>query len=168
MKILLVSPEARVWTSRTHIHNGLGYLAGALLHAGYEVDIYDGAVEDESLAARLERERTGGAPVDVVGISSPTPLIYEAWEYARVSKEQGAITILGGPHLTLLPDESMQKAQVDFVVRGEGEATLVEFLRALERQKKSETPDWQSIRGLSWKNADGKIFHNPDRPLNPK
>ena len=30
MKILLVSPEPRVWNSRTHIHNGLGYLAGAL------------------------------------------------------------------------------------------------------------------------------------------
>ncbi len=71
MNILLVSPEAGLWNSRTHFHNGLGYLAGALLAAGYpKVDIYDGAVESESLDARLTRE-----PVDLVGISSPTPLI---------------------------------------------------------------------------------------------
>ncbi len=113
----IVSPESRVWNSRTHIHNGLGYLAGALIHAGYHnVDIYDGAVEGESLDARLSRE-----PVDVVGISSPTPLIYEAWRAAQTAKAHGAITILGGPHLTLMPDESLGHPAVDFVARGESE-----------------------------------------------
>jgi len=168
MKILLVSPEARVWNSRTHIHNGLGYLAGALLAAGYETDIYDGAVEDESLDARLTRE-----PFDVIGISSPTPLINEAWQYARTAKQHGATTLLGGPHLTLMPDESMQKAEVDFVARGEAEYTIVEFMQALERETlngervASNALDkaWRAIRGLSWKDANGKIQHNLDRPL---
>lgn len=184
MKILLVSPEARVWNSRTHIHNGLGYLAGALLHAGYAVDIFDGAVEDESLDARLTRE-----PFDLVGISSPTPLIHEAWEYARVAKTHGAVTILGGPHLTLMPDESIQRPDVDYIVRGEAEETIVEFVhalvganrvRAIHELPLQESPPPESplpespadlsgqlakIRGLSWKNSDGKVFHNPDRPL---
>ena len=158
MKILLVSPEARVWNSRTHIHNGLGYLAGALLAAGYATDIYDGAVEDESLDGRLTREH-----FDVVGISSPTPLINEAWQYARTAKQHGAVTILGGPHLTLLPDESMQKPEVDFVARGEAEYTLVEFVRALERGANDD--EWKKILGLSWKDAQGKVRHNLDRPL---
>ncbi|MBI3740809.1 MAG: hypothetical protein HY257_03500 [Chloroflexi bacterium] len=57
MKILLVSPETPVWNSRRHIHNGLGYLAGALLHSGFrDVEIFDGAVESESLDARLTRD----------------------------------------------------------------------------------------------------------------
>lgn len=161
LKTLLVSPEARVWNSRTHIHNGLGYLAGALRSAGFPVDVYDGAVEDESLDARLSRE-----PFDVVGISSPTPLIHEAWQYARTAKAHRAVTILGGPHLTLLPDESMQKVEVDFVARGEAEFTLVEFLKALESagEVAGET-SFDTIRGLSWKDGDGKIRHNPDRPL---
>jgi radical SAM superfamily enzyme YgiQ (UPF0313 family) len=160
MKILLVSPEARVWNSRTHIHNGLGYLAGALLTAGYETDIYDGAVEDESLDARLTREH-----FEVVGISSPTPLINEAWQYARTAKQHNAVTILGGPHLTLLPDESMQKPEVDFVARGEAEYTLVEFLQTLERGGSDDA--WKKILGLSWKDAQGKVRHNLDRPLSP-
>ena len=160
MKILLVSPEARVWNSRTHIHNGLGYLAGALLAAGYETDIYDGAVEDESLDARLTREK-----FEIVGISSPTPLINEAWQYAQTAKQHNAVTILGGPHLTLMPDESMQKAQVDFVARGEAELTMVEFVQTLERG--ATDADWKKIPGLSWKDAQGKVRHNLDRPLNP-
>lgn len=151
MKILLVSPESRAWNSRTHIHNGLGYLAGALIHAGYrDVDIYDGAVEEESLDDRLARE-----PFDVVGISSPTPLIQEAWRAAQTAKRHGAITILGGPHLTLMPEESLQHAEVDFVARGEAEETIVEFARALDpplpplaRGGRSGSPFARSREGL--------------------
>ena len=59
MRILLVSPESKVWNSRAHIHNGLGYLAGALIARGYtDVTLYDGAVEDESIAQVLERAHT--------------------------------------------------------------------------------------------------------------
>jgi radical SAM superfamily enzyme YgiQ (UPF0313 family) len=173
VKILLVSPESRLWNSRAHIHNGLGYLAGALIHAGFpEVDIYDGAVEEESLGDRLAREH-----FDVVGISSPTPLIQEAWRAAQTAKSHGAITILGGPHLTLMPDESLQRAEVDFVARGEAEETIVEFIRAME----SPAPDVDDlslpplakggrggvahIKGLSYRTESGEVVHNPPRPL---
>lgn len=159
MKILLISPEARLWNSRTHIHNGLGYLAGALRAAGYHaLDIFDGAVEAETLVERLTRD-----PVDVVGISTPTPLIEAAWEYARVAKSFGAVTILGGPHPTLLPDESLQPTQIDMVVRGEGEAALVQVVRALEQGAPKD--NLAQILGLSWKDAQGKIHHNVARPL---
>ena len=83
MKILLVSPKSSVWSSRKHIHMGLGYLAGALIAAGYDdVTLFDAEVEDGALASLLAQER-----YDVVGISSPTPLIYEAWEAAALAKK---------------------------------------------------------------------------------
>jgi len=165
MKILLVSPRSTVWSSRRHIHMGLGYLAGALIDAGYDnVTLFDAEAEDESLASHLARER-----YDLVGISSPTPLIYEAWEGAAQAKKQGAITILGGPHLTLMPEESMQRPEVDLVVRGEAEDTLVQILQEIERHGgcnlQLETCNLQPIRGLSWKDASGRIIHNPARPL---
>ena len=67
MRILLVSPESEVWNSRKHIHMGLGYLAGSLLAQGYEVEIWDAAVEEafETLAEKLSRD-----PFDVVGVSA--------------------------------------------------------------------------------------------------
>ena len=164
MRILLVSPKSGVWSSRKHIHMGLGYLAGALIAAGYDdVTIFDAEVEDETVAAHLERER-----YDIVGISSPTPLIYEAWEAAAEAKKHGAITVLGGPHLTLMPDESMQRPEVDLVVRGEAEDTIVEIVRALESadpQSGLPVDRFAAIAGLSYRNAEGEIVHNPPRPL---
>jgi radical SAM superfamily enzyme YgiQ (UPF0313 family) len=192
MRILLASPESGVWNSRKHIHMGLGYLAGALLAHGYEVDIWDAAVEEEveTLERRLARDS-----YEIVGISAPTPLIVNAWEAAAAAKKHGAITILGGPHLTLMPHESIQKPQVDLVVRGEAEQTIVEIMHALEKDpgkqgsgsRVKESPDsfnsafadswalsprlfdpaagWGKILGLSWRDLEGKIHHNPDRPL---
>lgn len=158
MKILLVSPESRLWNSRAHIHNGVGYLAGALIHAGYrDVDIFDGAVETESLDARLSRER-----FDIVGISSPTPLIDEAWRDAKIAKEHGAITILGGPHPTLMPGESLSRPDVDYVARGEAEETIVEFVTAVAR--KQIDASLRGIRGLSYREGY-KVYHNLPRPL---
>jgi radical SAM superfamily enzyme YgiQ (UPF0313 family) len=154
---------------------GLGYLAGSLLDAGYDnLTLYDAAVETESIVETLQQAIEEGHPYDVVGISSPTPLIDEAWEAAREAKEAGAITILGGPHLTLMPDESMQRPEVDLVVRGEAEDTLVEILQALEQMMLPATQShplylpsdpWGDILGLSWRNEAGQVIHNLPRPL---
>jgi anaerobic magnesium-protoporphyrin IX monomethyl ester cyclase len=170
MRILLVSPKSSVWNSRKHIHMGLGYLAGALLTAGYDdVTLFDAEVEEELLASHLARER-----YDLVGVSSPTPLIYEAWEAAAQAKAGGALTVLGGPHLTLMPDESMQRDEVDLVVRGEAEETIVEILQAMGETGQQgnaaaglRLPDepWNGILGLSYRNLAGEVIHNSDRSL---
>ncbi len=172
MRILLASPESGVWNSRKHIHMGLGYLAGALLAHGYDVTIWDAAVEEafETFEQHIRRET-----YDVVGISAPTPLIPSAWKQAETAKKSGAITILGGPHLTLMPHESMEQPAVDLVVRGEAEVTIIEILAALEKdsgiiQEGNQPRLFQkahmgNIFGLSWRDEAGKIQHNPDRPL---
>lgn len=185
MRILLASPESEVWNSRKHIHMGLGYLAGSLLAHGYEVEIWDASIETE--AETLDQKLTRD-PFEIVCLSAPTPLIVQAWEAATTAKKHGAITILGGPHLTLMPHESIQKDQVDLVVRGEGEYTIIEIMRALEKElalagpeeQKTAKPSsaqtlqprlfnpeagWGNILGLSWRNKEGKIIHNLDRPL---
>jgi radical SAM superfamily enzyme YgiQ (UPF0313 family) len=174
LKILLASPESNVWNSRKHIHMGLGYLAGSLRAQGYQTEIWDAAVEEEFeiLDERLKRD-----PVDIIGLSAPTPLIVNAWESAKIAKKHGVLTILGGPHLTLMPDESMQKDEVDLVVRGEAEYTIVEIMQAWEKELEirkvnsdvsnlfHEEAGWDKIFGLSWRNQAGEIIHNPDRIL---
>jgi anaerobic magnesium-protoporphyrin IX monomethyl ester cyclase len=174
-RILLASPESGVWNSRRHIHMGLGYLAGALLAYGYDVDIWDADVEvdRESFDAFLER-----SSYPVVGISAPTPLIYNAWQAAAMARSHGAVTILGGPHLTLMPDESMAQPQVDLVVRGEAERAILEIMQALAHDPGQVGSDegialrlfdpaagWGDILGLSWRDLEGDIHHNPNRPL---
>ena len=168
-RILLVSPDSRVWESRAHIHMGLGYLAGSLLKHGYEVNIFEESVEEEPLAQRLGREH-----YDVVGISSPTPLIREAWEAAGTARQAGAVTVLGGPHLTLRPGESLERPEVDLVVRGEAEDTIIEIMRALEQDgghlddagaRHFRREAWHGIAGLSFRDEAGQVVHNDARPL---
>jgi anaerobic magnesium-protoporphyrin IX monomethyl ester cyclase len=166
VRILLVSPISKVWSSRKHTPLGLGYLAAVLDEAGHQVQIYDAAVEDEPLGNVLDRIK-----FEVVGISSTTPLINEAWEAAREAQAHGAITILGGPHPTLLPDESMQRPEVDLVVRGEGEETIIEIVSNLQspipnlQSQSFERATWSRIAGLSFRDENGEIVHNPPRPL---
>ncbi|MGQ9626874.1 MAG: B12-binding domain-containing radical SAM protein [Anaerolineae bacterium] len=170
MKVLLVSPVSRVWSSRKHIPLGLGYLAAVLERAGHEVALYDAVVEEEPLEELLAREG-----FDVVGITSTTPLIYDAWEAAAQAKAHGAVTILGGPHLTILPDESMHRKEVDLVVRGEAEDTIIDIMEALAKDPGRPDSDgtprlfkreiWKEILGVSFRDEEGKIVHNPLRPV---
>ena len=169
MKVLLVSPESKTWSSRKHIPLGLGYLGAVLEGEGHQVQLWDGAVEEEHLSTLLDKEC-----FDLIGITSTTPLINEAWEAAFEARKRDAITIMGGPHLTLLPAESLERPEVDLVVRGEAEDSIIEVTRALEEDhgyphpgtgmRHFTSPVWPQIAGLSFRDGQGEIVHNPSRP----
>ena len=128
MRFLFVSPISDVWNERKHVPLGLEYLSAVLLQAGHEVRMFDAAVEEGTLRDLLDREH-----FDIVGVTATTPLIYEAWQAALAAREHGAFTILGGTHPTLMPEESLEQPQVDMVVRGEGEDTILEIAEVLGR-----------------------------------
>lgn len=95
---------------------------------------------------------------DLICISSITSTATRAFQIAEKFKKRGIPIAIGGPHSTFLPEESME--YVDYVIRGEGEETLVELLDHL----KTNTP-LDSIKGLSFRNGSGEIVHNPKREL---
>ncbi|MDI7253439.1 MAG: radical SAM protein, partial [Actinomycetota bacterium] len=70
-----------------------------------------------------------------------------------------AVLVTGGIYATLHSQEIMEDGAADFVVRGEGEWTTLELLRALLRGER----DFSRIDGLTWRDGDGRIIHNPDR-----
>jgi radical SAM superfamily enzyme YgiQ (UPF0313 family) len=67
--------------------------------------------------------------------------------------------VFGNVHPTLHPEEVLREPCVDFVVRGEGELTLLELVEALGRGR-----DFSKILGLGYKDR-GQIRINPMRPL---
>jgi anaerobic magnesium-protoporphyrin IX monomethyl ester cyclase len=155
MKVLLASPESALWNERKHIPLGLGYLAATLREHGHPVDIYDAAIEEEPLEAVARR---GG--YELLGISAVTPLIVEAWAMAREGKRLGMTTVLGGPHLTLMPEESLDAAhpEVDYVIQGEAEESIIEFVDALEGRRPMET-----VHGVFWRKNGGLEVNAPAR-----
>ena len=155
MRVLLASPESGVWTSRKHIPLGLGYLAAVLREAGHPVAIYDAAVEDEPLETVVRR---GG--YEMLGITAATPLIKDAWNMAKEGKRLGMITVLGGPHLTLMPEESVgpEHPEVDYVVKGEAEESIIELVDAIEGRRAMET-----VHGLYWRARTGRSWSTRPR-----
>jgi anaerobic magnesium-protoporphyrin IX monomethyl ester cyclase len=70
------------------------------------------------------------------------------------------LTVTGGQHFTVMAQESLEAyPEIDVIVRGEGEETLVELAKAV-REKTS----FSRIRGISFRSRN-KILHNPSRPL---
>ncbi|HET9917691.1 MAG TPA: radical SAM protein, partial [Candidatus Binatia bacterium] len=94
---------------------------------------------------------------DVVGISSLfTPYFREALEVAaRAKKAANAIVVMGGSHASAVPESLLGSADVDYVIRGEGEKPFVEFLRCLQNHQAFET-----IANLAYK-RHGEFILNP-------
>jgi radical SAM superfamily enzyme YgiQ (UPF0313 family) len=70
----------------------------------------------------------------------------------------GLKIVVGGYDPSLAP-EAYEAMNVDYIVRGEGEVTFRELLRALERRG-----SFENICGLSYREGD-RWFHNAARPV---
>ena len=109
-------------------------------------------------AAAVIREQ---AP-DVLGITCRVLDLASARVLARLAKSVNPrmLVVFGGPATSTCTDLVLQDENVDFAVRGEGEITLVELLRAVEHY----AGDFEAIRGLSFRRA-GQVVHTEPRPL---
>ncbi|MEZ4767281.1 MAG: radical SAM protein [Caldilineales bacterium] len=78
-------------------------------------------------------------PQDLVGISAKTLLIDRAKALAQRIKKQGTTVVIGGTHVTLVPDEVAQWA--DVIAVGEGYRTWPQIMRDFDAgtlQKRSD------------------------------
>src|SRR5512141_3141881 len=99
---------------------------------------------------------------DLVGITAMSFQYQEALALAGIAKEAGAETVFGGYHPTLAAEEigeSPDAALIDYIVRGEGEAT---FRELVETRIGGGSP--KEILGLSYHEGE-RMVHNPGRPL---
>lgn len=140
---------------------GLGYVAAALMRAGYHVSALDFNVSGFNLR-RVENIIAWGKPA-IVGISAHTETFGTALEIAgKVKQLDSKIhVVLGGPHPSILPEQVLREANVDYVVTGEGEETIVELLRYTLEGK----GDPAEIHGLAYRDRSGAVHVNRRRPL---
>jgi len=162
LKILLVAPPARSAIKEvlgvTSPPLGLAYIASVLESNGEDVKIIDSLAENCTLYDIKREIDSWGA--DIVGVTSTTPTFYDALKVAKIAKESGAVTVLGGPHVTFTAKETLSNYSfVDYVVRGEGEFTMLELVKSI---KKGEEP--KSVLGLSYRAKSGVIKENRPRP----
>ena len=156
MKVCLINPpwvtrSNNIWTKirGTLPPLGLLYLAAFLEKEGVSADILDCQTGLRSWK-EIERELRGKR-YDLYGITGTTSIISNSYRIAGLVKSfhPEAGVVMGGVHVTALPEEALGKESVDFVVRGEGERALLELA-------KGAAPG--SISGLSYKSG-GKMVH---------
>ncbi len=155
MRIMLIQPFFE-----THIITpplGLGYLASSLREAGHEVALLDCLLKEvrpEKIGAELEEFKP-----DAVCITAMTTSYFNTLKCIEQIKKSGAKIILGGPHVSALPEESLKESGADFAIVGEGEETIVELADAIKNGK-----PFSKIRGLAYREG-GKFFLNGRREL---
>lgn len=125
MKLLLItasSKEIRVIRKSRVIgfqQCTMPYLA-ALTPSNWEIEHVDEDVEEVDFTKSY----------DLVAITFHTPSSYHAYNIAAKFREKGITVAIGGPHVTLVPDEAEQYADVIFV--GESEITWPQFIHEFE------------------------------------
>ena len=119
MRVLLINPKFRLpIDTRTTAHLGLAYLGAVSERRGDEVVVFDADVEERPVSDFVQEFRP-----HIVCITANTPHVKQAWRTADAIKQVLDVPIvLGGPHVSVLPEESCARPSVDIVVRGEGEA----------------------------------------------
>lgn len=139
---------------------GIAYLASNLKKHNFDVAIYDMEAESygngyEDLKNMLKKYNP-----DFVGVTAMTPTVLNALGVLKeVKKYNNNIkTIIGGTHLSIYPQETVQHEFVDYGVIGEGEYAIIDILNGNLQAK-----------GLVYK-KDNKVIINerrePNRNLN--
>jgi anaerobic magnesium-protoporphyrin IX monomethyl ester cyclase len=154
LKIALINPPQS--TNYPQPPMGLAQIAAVLEAAGYPVRVIDAnaqRLKSEDISSHLE-------DADIIGLTAMTPTISAALEIVgAIKKSRPELpVILGGAHATLLPEETLSASpDIDIVVRGEGEETILELLNALDEDR-----PLNGIQGVSYR-KDREIISNPAR-----
>ncbi|MCB4790693.1 MAG: B12-binding domain-containing radical SAM protein [Elusimicrobia bacterium] len=164
MNILLINPPAE----NTKIGNnpqiideergfnppiGLLYIASCIeKFTKHNVSVIDAQAEEINYSGIEEVIRQ--QEPDIVGITAMTFTLIDVIKTASIVKKtsKDIIVVLGGPHVYIYPNETINMPQVDMLVLGEGEGSFVELIENIGNFDKLK-----NIPGLVFKN-NGKII----------
>ncbi len=162
-KILFITPPYHagvVEVAGSWVPLYMVYLAGATRHAGYDTEIYDAMtkmVGYDEIEQKIRESRPDFVAVSAFTCSSP-----DAVKVVELAKrvDPDIKTVLGGVHPSFMYEEMFAGSDsIDYIVRGEGEETIVEFLDAVTSGK-----DLKDVKGIVFKDGDSTVV-TPQRPL---
>jgi len=139
--------------------NGIGYLAGMLEANGAQC-FYIDAIKDCLTVAEITQKAKFIQP-QLIGISLLTPMYKNSKTLIQALKQNGFYVVVGGPHASALPRETLLDTCADYLIFGEGEITLQQLCQSLHR---SVVMPLAEIDGLAFK-QDDLIIVNQQRPL---
>src|SRR3989338_6477666 len=139
---------------------GLMYVAAYVQkYASHDVQILDMDAEGvgyAGLGAEIKKRQP-----DIVGIYMTSFTVYDSYRVAQETKKVDSqiAVVMGGPHVDIYTEETLDLPCVDYLVLGEGEITVTELLNALEKAS-----NLSSVSSIAYKNGGQRII-TPRRPL---
>jgi anaerobic magnesium-protoporphyrin IX monomethyl ester cyclase len=166
-KVLLIYPYFKPAGDRSVFRFpplGVAYLASCLIKEGYEAQLLDCTFLEKNQALQQALE----FQAEVVGIYCMVTMLDDCLWFSRRMRANTRLLIAGGPLPTCDPQAFVQ--DFDVVVRGEGEATMVELLQAFTNKQ-----NYENIAGISMlADASGsgqirkEMISTPNRPFNTR
>jgi magnesium-protoporphyrin IX monomethyl ester (oxidative) cyclase len=170
-KVILFIPPAITFKDRIDINPfppiGLGYLGAILEENGIEVKIVDCLIEGWDTQVKVTddlirigfsfegiEEMIRSYRPDIVGVNNLfTKQRQNAHTVYEIAKriDKNIITVAGGAHPTVMPELVLADKNVDYVVIGEGDRTIIELVRLIEGKT-----DILALDGIGYR-EDGKI-----------
>ena len=133
---------------------GIFYIAAVLEKDGLNVKIFDGINYSDFF-----RDIKAFNP-DVIGFTIMTSTFAKVKEAIKLTKKENkAFIVIGGIHVTVLPEESLKMLNADCAVIGEGEYTTLELCQHLRDRK-----NWKKINGIAYE-KNGRIIRTKPREL---
>jgi len=137
---------------------GVASIASYIRERGYDVSYLDPVMEQMAPEKYIEYIRAN--KIDLIGIGSTTLQISHVLDCFRLIRKHfpDVITVLGGVHATLMPEETLESTDViDYLVLGEGERP---FSRLLECLSSNDRESIKKIVGICFRDR-GNLVHNP-------
>ncbi len=157
MRVLLINPFYPI-SETPSPPLGLAYLAAALTAAGIEVKILD-LVVFPYRRAMLQQIIEEFEP-QIAGLTAVTMTFDHAIGVVRDIKDidQRIVTVMGGPHVTFCAQDTLARyPDLDIIVLGEGERTIVDLSLTIEEKR-----DWNQVEGIAYR-GDSGFAHTPKR-----
>lgn len=141
---------------------GIGYLAAVARNNGFSVVIYDCPVEQITYGELLAKLKAQNP--DIIGYSATTLGIGRAMHSAKMVKEKfpRSIFLIGGPHVSALPEETMLNSVFDVGIIGEGEVTFLELIKSTRDSNYDISKiNFETVEGIIYRKGDSLFTTKP-------
>lgn len=136
---------------------GIAYLAALLRENGHEVDLIEGHALDLKLEQIIDRLKS--FEPEYLLYTSITDNFLDTLQWiSDIRQRYDKPVVIGGPHLSVYPRETLSYDSIDYAVIGDGWETLPELMDALEKNKSIST-----IKGIGYK-ENNEIIITEERP----
>jgi len=141
---------------------GIGLLTSYLRNKGFEVQILYGSAEQDAINETIEKLKSFNPDVVGITVMSQTYPLFRKYSM-QIKKEVDIPIVVGGILPSILQEHFLNEFdsnnEIDYLICGDGEDTILELLMCLDEKNKKSLYD---IRGLVWR-KDNLVIKNKPR-----